>query len=298
MKNRIALILFLLFILSLQGCAVQTESPENPYRPISYKSEFFENGIVTSSYLSEYQYDENGFLAGTLEYRDGILNQTYIYENDTFGNILKVTSISDGKTTVFDHKLTLDEHGRVLLQEAYSEDVLFYTLAYTYDKHGNMTSELYTTIEDGAAEVIRSKEMVYNRNGVHVQTILNKMDGSYIRYDYENGKEIKASQYNSNDELLSYQESTYNDHGQLIKEASYTCKTEGDSRTSLLSTYSLYTYDETGLVVTQTNHSVEERPIQTYSVTTYDQYGNKLLQERYMDGQLHWRITQTFELIP
>lgn len=298
MKKQISLILIILLSLSFYGCSSKTESPKNPYRPVSYKSEVIRDGVLTEWILEEYQYDENGFQIGSLQYLYGILEETYIYENDEFGNILKVTSISDGKTTVFDHNLTLDDYGRILLQEVYTDDVLCYTMAYTYNKNGNVTSEIYTTMEDGAAEVIRNKEMTYNRKGERIREILRKADGSYIRYDYEDGKEVKASSYSSSDDLLSYREFTYNSNGQLVKEASYTCQTKGDTRTSLLSAYSLYAYDDTGLVVTKTNHTVDERPVQTYSVTTYDEYGNQLLQERYIDGQLDWRITQTFEPIP
>jgi len=298
MRKLISVILSILLSLSLFGCSSKSETLENPYRPISYKSEFFEDGVLTGWDLAEYQYDENGFQTGSQEYRDGILKHTYIYENDSFGNILKVTSISDEKTTVFDHKLALDEHGHVLLQEAYTDGVLCFTLEYTYDKNGNVTSEIYTTMEDGNGEVIRNKEMTYNRKGQLTREIHHKKDGSYILFDYEDGKEIKASHYDSSDELLSYQESSYNDHGQLIKESSYSCKREENSRTSLLTDYKLYTYDETGYVVTCTNHSTREKPVQTYSVITYDQYGNTLLQERYMNNQLYWRISQEFEAIP
>lgn len=292
-----ATIWLLAFLLLLCGCA-KTQEPENPYRAVSYKSETIENGVVTFVDLAEYDYDENGYQTESREYRNGVLTQTNIYENDTFGNILRVTIHSDGKTTVFDHNLILDDDGRILLQEASSEGVLLYTLEYTYDKNGNKTSEVYTHMEDGTPEVIRNMELTYDRERKLIREIHHNQDGSYLVNDYEDGKQVKTASYDSNDELLSYWEYTYNDKGQLAKESSYACQRHGDSRTSLLTNYNLYTYDKTGYVVTCTNHATRERPVETYSVTTYDEYGNKLLQERYMDGQLYWRITQEFECIP
>ena len=287
----------LTFLFLLCGCA-KTEEPGNPYRAVSYKSETIENGVVTFVDLAEYDYDENGYQTEFREYRNGVLTQTNIYENDTFGNILKVTSISDGKTTVFDHNLILDDDGRILLQEASSEGVLLYTLEYTYDKNGNKTSEVYTTMKEGIAKIIRNMELTYDRKSQLIREIHHNKDGSYLLNDYKDGKQIKTASYDSSDELLSYWEYTYNDKGQLIIESSYAYQRHGDSRTSILTNYNLYTYDETGYVVTCTNHSTRDRPVETYSVTTYDEYGNKLLQERYMDGQLYWRITQEFEVIP
>lgn len=284
-------------LLLLCGCDTTTES-ENPYRAVSYKSESIENGVVTFVDLAEYEYDENGYQTESREYRNGIPTQTNLYENDAFGNILRVTTISDGKTTVFDHNLTLDDDGRILLQEAWSDSVLLYTLEYSYDKNGNKTSEVYTHMENGTPEEIRNMEMTYDGNGKLLREIHHNLDGSYLLYEYEDGKQVKTSSYDKNDALLSYWEYTYNDKEQLVQESFYTCQRQGDSRTSTLSEYYLYTYDDTGLVVTQTNHALEKSPVRTWSVTTYDEYGNKLLQERYIDDQLHLRITQEFERIP
>lgn len=294
MKKPTVFLLSVLLLLS--GCA-KTAEPKNPYRAVSYKSESIENGVVTFWDLAEYEYDENGYQTEFREYRNGILTQTNIYENDTYGNILRVTIISDGKTTVFDHNLVLDDTGRILLQEACSDGVLIYTMEYTYDKNGNATSEIYTSMNDGIAEIIRNKEMTYDHKGQLIREIHHNQDGSYLLHDYEDGKQIKTSSYNKNDDLLSYWEYTYNDKKQLVQESFYTCQRQGDSRTSKLSEYYLYTYDETGYIVTCTHHPMRDKSVQTYSVTTYDQYGNKLLQERYMDGQLYWRITQEFERI-
>lgn len=295
MKKLTVFLLSVLLLLS--GCA-KTEYSENPYRAVSYKSETIENGVVTFLDLAEYEYDENGYQTEFREYRNGILTQTNIYENDTFGNVLSVTVISDGKTTVFDHNLVLDDTGRILLQEVCSDGVLIYTMEYTYDKNGNMTGEVYTTMNEGIEETIRNKEMAYDHKGQLIRETHHNQDGSYLLHDYEDGKQVKTSSYGKNDDLLSYWEYTYNDKEQLVQESFYTCQRHGDSRTSKLSEYYLYTYDETGYVVTCTKHPMQDTSVQTYSVTTYDQYGNKLLQERYMDGQLYWRITQEFEPIP
>lgn len=298
MKKPLALLLSAILSLSLWGCSSEVEEQKNPYRPVSYKSEIFQDGVLTSYDLTEYHYDEHGFLSESLYYEGDVLKQTNIYQNDDFGNILTVTSISDDNTVLCENKLTLDDQNRVLRQEDYKDGVLSYTMEYTYDKDGNVTSEIYTVMKDGVEDHVRHKEMTYNRKGELIRTILRQRDSSYFRYDYENDRQVKVSLYDSSDELLSYEESTYNENGQLMKEASYTCQRTEDTRTNVLDSYSLYTYDETGLIVTKTDFSVYERPFQTHMVTTYDEYGNQLLQERYHDDELHWRITQTFEPIP
>jgi len=298
MKKMLILALSATLSLSFWGCSQKAEDPENPFRPVSYQNEFFENGVLTSHDRTEYHYNEQGFQTEGLMYENGVLMTTKQYEHDAFGNILRVTSTSEDGTTVHDINLTLDDQNRVLRSEESVDGVLSYIMEYTYDKNGNVLTETYTVMDNGVEDHVRHREMTYNRKGELIREILRSQDGTYTRYDYEDGKEVKASRYDSSDELLSYREFTYSEAGQLIQESSYTCERNGDSRTTRLTKYHIYTYDESGLTVTKTSHYTEDRPYEHHTVSTYDEYGNELLHERYRDGELYWRITQEFERIP
>lgn len=298
MKKLFTLLLCAVLTLSLCACSSEPEEQENPYRPVSYRNEYFQDSILTSQDLTEYRYDEQGFQIEAVYYEDDVRKRTNLYENDAYGNVLKVTSITDTSTILYENKLTLNNQNRVLRQEEYVDGVLSSTMEYSYDNQGNIASEIYTIMEDGMVTHIRHREMSYDRKGNLLREICTLNDGIYIQYDFKDGQKVKSTHFEPDGEISQYWEYTYNDAGQLLKEASYTCETNGDSRTSRLSTYNLYTYDDTGLAVTNTNHSVDERPFQTHTVTTYDEYGNQLLHERYRDGQLYWRITQTFEPVP
>lgn len=298
MKKLFALLLCAVLILCLCACSSKPEEQANPYRPVSYRNEYFENGVLTSQDLTEYRYDEQGFQIEAVYYEDGMQKRTNLYENDAYGNVLKVTSITDTSANLYENKLTLDDQNRVLRQEEYVDGVLSSTMEYSYDNQGNIASEIYTIMEDGTVTHVRHREMTYDRKGNLLREICTLNDGSYIQYDHKDGRRVKSTRFEPNGEISQYWEYTYNDAGHPIKEASYTCETNGDTRTSRLSTYNLYTYDDTGLVVTKTAHTVEERPFLPYTVTTYDEYGNQLQLEKYQDGQLYWRISQEFELVP
>ena len=298
MKKYMILVFSALLCLSFWGCAQQTVEPENPFRPVSYQNEFFENGIRTSYDRTEYHYNEQGFRTEGLMFENGVLTTTTQYERDASGNILRVTSTAEDSTTVHDIHRTLDDQDRVLKLEESVDGVLSYITEYSYDKNGNILTEIYTAMGSGAVDFIRHREMTYNRKGELIREIFRNEDGTYTRYDYEAGEKAKASRYDSSDELLSYWEFTYNEAGQLIQESSYICERDGDSRTTRLTQYDLYAYDESGLTVTKTSHYTDDRPYEHHTVSTYDEYGNELLHERYRDGELYWRITQEFEPIP
>lgn len=301
MKKILVLGLTALLSISLCACSKAEETFENPYRPVSYLNEYFQDGRLTGSDLSEYIYSENGLLIQSLLYKDGILASTNTNEYDEFGNLLRCTSESGEKTIIYENKLTLDDQGRILRQEDYKDGVLCSTLEYSYNKKGNVMSEIYTVLKVGKTDHVRHREMTYDRTGQLIREILRNIDGSYIRYDYEDGREVKASNYDASDELTGYWESVYDEEGKLAQKSSYTCKQNTpDTRTSILNSYYLYTYDESGLVVTMTCYNADGTrvPTERHTVSTYDEYGNQLLHERYMGGELCWRITQTFEPIP
>lgn len=298
MKKIFALLLTAIFLLPLWGCSRESEDPTNPYRPVTYRNEYFEDGSLTSQDLTEYRYDEHGFLSETLFYQNDTLMQTNTYENDEMGNPLRITTVSDETTTLYENKLTLDDQGRILRQEDYTNGALTSTLDYTYTKDGNVATEIYTVMEEGSIVHIRHREMTYDRKGQLIREVLRNADGSYTLYAYDDGRKVKTSSYSSGEELTGYWEFTYNEAGQLTKESFYTCEQNGDTRTSLLSNYNLFSYGDSGLTVTKTSHYATERPFEFHTVTTCDEYGNQLLHERYQDGELCWRITQEFEPIP
>jgi TusA-related sulfurtransferase len=174
--------------LAFRGCSQKTEEPENPFRPVSYQNEFFENGVLTSHDRTEYHYNEQGFQTEGLMFKNGVLTTTKQYEHDASGNILRVTSTTEDNTTVHDIHRTLDDQNRVLKTEESVNGILSYIMEYTYDKNGNVLTEIYTAMGSGTVDFIRHREMTCNRKGELIREILRNEDGTYTRYDYEDEK--------------------------------------------------------------------------------------------------------------
>lgn len=293
MKKPTILFLAALLALAMTACS-ETEEPENPYRPVTYLSEYFSDGVLTSTDRTEYVYGEDGLMSESLFYQSDVLECTYTFEYDKYGHIIRVVSVSGEETTVTENTLTLDENhpDRILLSKAYTNGELTSIEEYEYDKNGRTTLQKRTFLQAGEEDYVTQHSMTYDRNGTLLQDIYTTSHGVHNQYTYKDGKEISVIQYDSNGEATGFWESSYNDAGQLIQETSQ------DSDGTLKSAKD-YTYDETGLVVTCVTRDADgSSPTTFHTVTTYDEHGNQLLHERYRDGQLSWRITQVFEPVP
>ena len=59
--------------------------------------------------------------------------------------------------------------------------------------------------------------------------------------------------------------------------------------------YTEYTWDDTGRVQTEMSYYADGTPRNHFDVFTYDEYGNQIMQERYQDGEVYWRISYVYE---
>ena len=141
----------------------------------------------------------------------------------------------------------------------------------------------------------------------------------YTVWEYENDLCIRMSKYHSSNDRLSEQtEYTYDRYGNCILEVSINpvtgktaetteylydqqqrCTRENDyDKKGNLKQYQEYVYDDTARTKTRTRHYADGTVDEFSDVYTYDEYGNGILRERYRNGELDWRISQTFEPIP
>lgn len=253
-------------LLLLSGCA-KTEEPENPYRLKSYTSETITDGIVTHSIRCDYFYDESGQLSRWDSYWMDKLHRTNSVEWDEYGNIVRSTIINpDGSQTVEEHILTLDEQHRILRDEVFVDLVCTRIQEYAYDDAGNHTM-LNIIRSPGNEDSITSwTDMTYDEKGnlLREDVRWSFSSSSHTEYTYKSGKLDKSSSYDEHNRLTSYTQ---------------------------------YSYDETGLIVTLTTCAADGTLEETV-VNTYDEYGNLLTNEfRNEVWNRSGKYVYTYELI-
>ena len=259
-------VLLLTALLLLSGCA-KTEEPENPYRLKSYTSESTIAGNLTHDIRCEYFYDESGQMYQWDSYWHGDLLRSNYVERDEHGNIIRSTiTNSDGSQTVEDHTLTLDEQHRILRDEVYVEDTCQSIWEYAYDKDGNQTMQNIIRSPGNEDSITSWVDMTYDGNGnlLREDVRWSHSSSSYTEYSYKGGKLDKTSSYNENNKLTEY---------------------------------ILYSYDESGLVVTLTTYSANGTLEETV-INTYDEYGNLLTNESRNEVlDMSGKYIYTYELI-
>lgn len=280
MKQKILLLLSLLVLL-LGGCS--NAEPENPYRLTKAKHDCYDYSghqeAHTITYEYTYTYTEEGWLAQTDTYQDGIWQSTQVFSHDIYGNICAATTThADGTSSYGETNLTLDAQHRPIREESYNSDgTLFATQETAYDADGNIIRLITNRIGvlDGGRDWTDTVEYQYDINGNLTRQDIrwNTGSASYVLYDYQDGK--------------------------LVKETSYT-----GNGADTVTDYTEYTYDETGFVQTAQNYDKDGQPKNKY-ITTHDEYGNVLTMETYWqakDGSsteiLVRTVTNTYEWIP
>lgn len=269
MKKQFALILSAVLCLSFLGCSQKADEPKNPYRLKSYTSESSIAGNPQSSIRCDYFYDESGRICQWDSYWNGELHRSEYPEYDEYGNIIQSTIENpDGTQTVEEHTLTLDDTHRILRDEVYVDGFCQEVSDYTYDKHGNRTMHIlvrYSETDEDPSITCRI-DMTYDEdsNLLREEVQWNSKLPTYTEYSYLNSKLDKVSSYNEHDWLTSYTQ---------------------------------YSYDETGLIVTMTTYSSDDTLSETV-VNTYDEYGN-LLTNEHRDETMDkiGKYVYTYELI-
>lgn len=307
---------FILLLLVLTGCAPKKEEPQ--FVNTATHQEFLENGIIagTSDYYAPV--DDRGLVTGVEEYTNGVLTFRSSFSYDPFGNIIRVTEERDGTTKTSEYKNTLDEKGRILRQEVWTEGTMVSFEEHSYDHKGKETrhhSSLWNEIEQSTDW--RTYTMEYDRKGNLVRKELHwNFNDEYILWEYENGQCIRQTSFQEETGLVTEkQENTYDKNGnqtgtthhnpvtdKVTERWEYTYDEQGRciletryGKTGEPESYREYVYDDEKRTMTSTPYHTKGMLHQSQDVYHYDEYGNEILRERYEDGEVYWRISFTWE---
>ncbi len=279
MKKAILLFVSLLFILC--GCATVKE-PEPKFIEIARTHEYLNDGIVTETDHYSYTYNDAGFMISSEHHQNGLLLSKESYEYDEFGALVKIITESNDTVETTEYKYTMDEEGHILRQETYRNGELCFVDEFTYDKKGNELTREQTSFSKNEDPYWREYTKEYNRKGELIRETLHwNFNGEYIIWDYEDERCIRQAAYNKgNDQIVEYFVNTYDEKGNLIRESQYDAADN-------LKRYTEYTWDETGRVQTRKDYSADGTFQNDYNVYTYDEYGNKIMNECYIDGEVY-----------
>lgn len=287
MKRTVALLLSLLLLLT--GCSRKEAEPKPEFRLVTYTREYFTDGDLTGTMHIENTYDDDGRCIRQTQYEDGIQTEYCDYEYDENGNSSRsIAHTAEGESvTVFTY--TLDDRSNILRMESYENGRLNYTEENTYDARGRIKSRTETTYWADSEPASRTLTHAYDLRGELKQLkSANTLSGSYELITYKDGKKYQMTYFEADGTVSDHFTHYYDDNGfeyQWICCGSdgavkHTCKRQKD---------------ETGLVITELHYDAMGYPTGNHDVFTYDEYGNQLLRERYENGEISWRITQTYE---
>lgn len=276
-------------LLMLSSCGQKAEEPR--FVNTAMHQEFLEKGTVTGTYDYYSPVDDQGLVTGVETYTDGVLQFRSSFEYDKFGNTIRVTEEQDGIVKTAEYKNTLDEKGRVLRQEIWMDDTMTSFEEFTYDRNGNETSH-HQNYWNEAEEVFnwRIYTMAYDWKGNLKQKELNwDFNDEYTVWEYENGHCIRQTSYQKETgQITQYWEYTYDEKDRCILETRY-------GKNGVQEAYREYVYNDDARTMISAPYHNNGILHETYDVYHYDDYGNEILQERFKDGEIYWRISYTWE---
>ena len=196
------------------------DSNENIIKKIVYWSD----GSISSTYTYSNEYDSNGKLVKHIEYEDGDIScsdvyehdsngntiktiryfyeadgsisstytNSYVYEYDSEGNILKGTYYSDGNISwLYEY----DSDGKLIKNVHYRSDgSIERSYSYTHDSNGNVEKYIYYN-SDGSVDESKSYLHIFDVNG------LLTSDANYSYVYYKNGA-VKQIVRNSDSSVI------------------------------------------------------------------------------------------------
>ena len=272
MKKLTAILLALVFLLTLTGCET---APETEVKYILLEMTLEMSQDYTVKYV--YQYDENWNQTHITTYINGELENETTYEIDPEnGDILKlVTTSLDGSKVEIEYKNTYDEKGNLTLQQQYSDGVLAIYTEYTYDAEGDLLSMTQKNPSNASTSIL-----TYDGDG-HILRTENIMEAvgeraashAWVENTYdENGNQIKSVNYYNNGEDCKTTVTEYDSQGRKVKSTT----TDTYSGAEVLDEVREYTYDGN----TETERAYDADGNLTLTGTrTYDDAGNLLVSE-------------------
>ena len=290
MNRCFALLLSLLLLLC--GCGQQEAEPETEFQMLTHTDEYYTDGVLRTSSHITYTYNEKGLAIQSTQYDDGVLSSSTDYEYDENGNLTRHVIHTDDRESVTTFTYTLDDRGNILRMESYVDGRLDYMEENTYDARGFLKTRTETTLWEDGEQDVRTRTFVYNWRGELKQSKNHfAPHGSYHLTTFQDGREYQTTYFDAKGAVTNYFTHYYDDTGfeyQWVRcgaegTVEHTCKREKD---------------ETGLVITELHYDAAGALDNYYDVYTYDEYGNQLLRERYENGEVYWRIYQTYEQIP
>ena len=287
---RKSMLLLAVLLILLTGCS-QKEKSAPTFIMIENNQEFLEDGVVIGTDNYTYSHNEDGLAVYSERYQDGSLVTTTSWEYDEFGNPVKITTEGNDTVEISEYKNTLDKEGHILRQEMYQNGTLTSVDVYTYDEKGNeLTHEYKFVSEIEEISDWRKYTKTYNCKGELTQQTLHwNFNEEYIIWDYEDGLNVRQTSYESEtDKIVEYWVYTYDEKGNELRKSRY----DGEDN---LSYYTEYTWDDTGRVQTEMSYNGDGTSRNHFDVFTYDEYGNQIMQERYQDGEVYWRISYVYE---
>lgn len=204
------------------------------------ESDYFQDGAIVS--MMFYSYDENGELS-TITQVDGygnVMTITEYTQEELDGQKVNVISVRDGEgKPSYETKQTEDGKMLSYVYVVYDGDEgTVYSQEYTYDEHGNLTSEKWTTGEEVVSEV--TNEYTYDDNGKMLEMLHNEGNGTTTLTTY--GENAESVQIFNADEELTFESETVFDKDGKVKEYYVSCEEYTFTET--------YTYDAEGNVLT------------------------------------------------
>ena len=286
------LLISLLAVLILcSGCAAGEETAPQFIRTYSHQ-DHLTNGVVTGTNDFYYQFNSQGLVTCLETYRDDTLFSRSTWEYDEFGNIIHHTEEQDGTIKEYDYKIELDEAGRMLRQEIWLGDVRTRLREITYNRQGEEATHHVTAWhEDGQLDGSGDYTMTYNWKGELTREVHLREPGDSCVWEYQDGLCVRQTSYEAETHAITdYWEYTYDNKDRCIRESHHA----GDGTLEL---YHEYVYDDAARTKVRTCYRADGT-VDTYSDTyTYDEHGNEIMLERFQDGEVYWRIQNTYELL-
>lgn len=198
MKKVISITLALLIVLSLTACSqAQEPKTETKYLTTEVIHEMAPDYVL--KYV--YHYDENWVQTGATSYINDELDQEVTYELDLEHNqILKMTTVSGGITSVTESKNTYDDKGNLIRQESFTDGVAGSVIEYTYDADGNRLSQTTTTNHPAMGLWVNKHTFDADGNMLTMESTIEGTDsfpgsGTFVTYTYdEYGNQIESVQ--------------------------------------------------------------------------------------------------------